>query len=48
MCWKQNPDERPTFSEIVEILKHDKFAIEEFEMRTNLDELHEYQNRIDA
>lgn len=46
-CWNQNPDERPTFPEIVEILKSDKFAIEEFGLKTNLDELHEYQNRID-
>lgn len=46
-CWKQNPAERPTFEEITEILKDDKFAIEEFGMKTNLDELHEYQRRID-
>ena len=46
-CWKQNPDERPTFEEIVEILKDDKYAFEEFGMKTNMDELHEYQKRID-
>ena len=48
ICWKQSPNERPTFQEIVEILKDDKFAIEEFGMKTNLDELHEYQKRVDS
>lgn len=47
-CWKQNPDERPTFEEITEILKNDKFALNEFGMKTNMDELHEYQKRIDG
>lgn len=46
-CWRQNPRDRLTFEEITEILKSDKFAIEEFGKKTNLDELHEYQNRID-
>lgn len=46
-CWKQDPSERPTFQEITNILKDDKFAIEEFGMKTNLDELHKYQKRID-
>ena len=44
---KQDPKERLTFDEITEILKDDKYAINEFGMQTNLDELHEYQNRID-
>lgn len=35
------------FDEIVEILKNDKFAINEFGMKTNIDELHDYQNRIE-
>lgn len=46
-CWKRVPEERPTFDQIVTILKDDKFALEEFGMKTNLDELHEYQKRID-
>lgn len=46
-CWDQIPGNRPTFEEITEILKDDKFAIEEFGMKTDLDQLHEYQNRID-
>lgn len=46
MCWKQNPEDRPTFNEIVEILKNDKYALEEFGKKTNLDQLHEYQKRI--
>lgn len=47
-CWAQEPLERPSFEEIVEILKSDKFAISEFEIKTDLDELHEYQERIDS
>lgn len=47
-CWDQNPEKRPTFDEITEILRNDKFAIDEFGMKTNLDELHEYQKRIDS
>ena len=46
-CWSQDPSERPTFEEIVEILKSDKYAIEEFGMKTDLDELHNYQDRIE-
>ena len=47
ICWKNDPSERPSFNEIVKILKEDKYAIEEFGMKTNLDKLHEYQSRID-
>ena len=46
-CWNEDPKKRPSFSEIVEILKSDKFALNEYSMKTNLDELHEYQNRIE-
>ena len=46
-CWKQNPEDRPTFDEITEELKNDKYAIEEFGMKTDLNQLHEYQKRID-
>ena len=46
-CWKQDPNERPTFDEIVEILKNDNFALEEFGMKTDMDELHRYQEKID-
>lgn len=46
-CWKQDSNERPTFEEIVDILKDDKYALEEFGMMTNLDELHEYQQRME-
>ncbi|KAK8881221.1 hypothetical protein M9Y10_003955 [Tritrichomonas musculus] len=46
-CWKQEPKDRPTFEEIVEILKDDKYALEEYGMKTDLNELHEYQARID-
>lgn len=37
----------PSFDEIVEILKHDKFALNEFGRKTDMDELHEYQGRIE-
>lgn len=47
-CWAQDPFERPSFEEIVEILKSDKFAINHFKTKTNLDELHEYQERVDS
>ena len=46
-CWKPNPADRPTFKEITEELKSDKFAINEFGMTTDLDELHKYQAKID-
>ena len=37
-----------TFDEIIELLRDDKFAINEFGMKTDLDDLHEYQKRCDA
>ena len=40
---KQETEDRPTIQEIVEELKDDKYAVEEFRMKTLLDELHEYQ-----
>ncbi|KAK8871397.1 hypothetical protein M9Y10_007122 [Tritrichomonas musculus] len=46
-CWHQIPEERPTFEEITNILKNDIYALEEFGMKTDLQELHEYQNRMD-
>lgn len=45
-CWKQDPNERPIFEEITEDLKSDKFVTEEFGNKTDLDQLHEYQERI--
>lgn len=46
LCWKQNPEERPTFAEITEILKDDKYALNEFGMETDLEQLHRYQQKI--
>ena len=46
-CWKQNPDERLTFEQISELLKDDIYAIEEYGMKTDIEELHKYQQRID-
>lgn len=45
-CWKQNAADRPTFEDITNRLKDDKYAINEFGMKTDLAQLHEYQNRI--
>lgn len=47
-CWSQDPSERPTFAEIVDILKDDKFALNEFGMKTDLEKLHEYQKRVES
>lgn len=46
MCWNQNPEKRPTFAEITRILLNDKYALEEFGVKTDLEKLHEYQIRI--
>ena len=45
-CWNAEPIERPNFDEIIQILHDDKFAIEEFGMKTDIEQLHEYQKRI--
>lgn len=47
-CWDHDPSNRPSFEEITNILKDDKFALEEFGMKTDLQQLHEYQQRIDT
>lgn len=47
-CWSQDPSERPTFAEIVDILKDDKFIFNEFGMKTDLEKLHEYQKRVES
>lgn len=46
-CWDNNPNYRPTFNEIVDILKEEEYSINEFGMKTDTDELHEYQERIE-
>ena len=46
-CWRQNPFERLNFDQITEKLKDDKYALEEYGVKTDLDQLHEYQARID-
>lgn len=45
-CLEVDVKKRPTFDQITEILKDDKFALNEFGMKTNLEQLHEYQQRI--
>lgn len=45
-CFNENPDDRPSFSDIIQILNDDKFAIHEFGMETDIEKLHEYQRRI--
>lgn len=47
LCWAPNPDDRPNFEEITEQLKEDKFAIDEFGMTTDLDELKRFQVQFD-
>lgn len=46
-CWNSDPDARPSIDHIVELLRDDKFALNEFGQETDLEKLHEYQNRID-
>lgn len=46
-CWDIDSHKRPSFEKIVEILKDDKFALNEYSLETNLDELHEFYNRIE-
>ncbi|KAK8866627.1 hypothetical protein M9Y10_009593 [Tritrichomonas musculus] len=46
-CWRQNPFERLNFDQITEKLKDDKYALEEYGVKTDLDQLHEYRERID-
>lgn len=46
-CWKHDPHERPDFEQITEMMRSDEFAIKEYGQTTNLDELHEYWERID-
>lgn len=46
-CWNEDPTVRPTFEQITERLKDDRFALNEFGHQTDLDQLHEYQRRID-
>lgn len=45
-CFSQDPSDHPSFHQIVETLKDDKFAIQEFGMKTDIRMLHEYQKRI--
>mgnify|MGYP001087784182 CR=1 FL=1 len=45
-CLKKVPGDRPTFAEILDELKNDQWALEEFGTKTNIDELHEYQKLI--
>ena len=47
-CWHSDPELRPTFEQITEILRDDKYALEEYGMKTDLKELHDYQKRIDS
>ena len=43
-CLVNDPKKRPSFAEITDLLKSDdKYALEEFGMKTNIDELHDYQ-----
>lgn len=46
-CLQLDPTLRPTMERIVETLKDDRFALNEFGMTTDLNDLHEYRRRID-
>ena len=46
-CLSNNPKNRPSFEEITNYLKNDEYVLEEFGLTTDLDQLHEYQKRID-
>ena len=45
-CLCQNPDDRPDFNDIVDILNNDEFAINEFGIETDIEKLHEYQRKL--
>lgn len=45
-CLQIDANKRSSFEQITNILMDDKFALNEFGMETNLDQLHEYQKRI--
>ena len=47
-CWSNNTYDRPTFDEITMFLKNNDFTLEEFEMKTDLNGLSEYQRRIES
>ena len=46
-CLDENIKKRLSFDEITEILRNDKYALEIGGIKTDLDKLHEYQERID-
>lgn len=45
-CLKKEPGDRPSFDVILDELKNDQWALEEFGTKTNIDQLHEYQKLI--
>lgn len=48
MCWNKDASKRPTFCEITEMLKDDRFLLNEFGMSASADDVHEYQKRIES
>lgn len=47
-CWAFDPNKRPSFEEITEMLKNDKFLFRETGMEIDYDELHKYQKLIES
>lgn len=43
-CWSQYPEDRPSFDQIVSLLRDDRYV---FDSKTDLDSLHKYQDRLD-
>ncbi|OHT04697.1 hypothetical protein TRFO_27695 [Tritrichomonas foetus] len=45
-CWDKDPEARPTFQAIVNILKQDKYALEEKGVKTDMAAFNEYKERV--
>lgn len=46
-CTKENPKDRPTIKEVFNDLKDDKYLLNEFGMKSDPEEVHQYQKKIE-
>ena len=46
-CWKQNANERPSFNDIIKILKGDEFISGQFKNQSELDDIEKYLNNFE-